>query len=247
MEAIRHGERQFAYSIVRRNRRKTVGIAVKTASQVVVYAPLWVTEGEIGSIVRRKAPWIIRRLEKLSEFEAITNSREYVSGEQLLYLGRAYRLKVLYEQNRRQTNITVKGRRICITLGASSNGREEKAIIKTALKRWYIRQAEETINQRMTRLASQLGVLPTMVRIKDQKTRWGSCSSKGTVHFNWRIVMAPVSVLDYVIIHELCHLRVRNHSQEFWKLVSQNLLEYKSKRDWLKKNSPLLHSICNLF
>ncbi|MEE8381899.1 MAG: M48 family metallopeptidase [Thermodesulfobacteriota bacterium] len=98
----------------------------------------------------------------------------------------------------------------------------------------------QTIEQRVKRYGKRLGVLPRDIKIKDQKKRWGSCSNNGILRFNWRISMAPVSIIDYIVVHELCHLKIKSHSPDFWKLVSLALPDYQERREWLKTNTPLL-------
>lgn len=113
---------------------------------------------------------------------------------------------------------------------------EKRDIIKDALIKWYFALAIKIINRRVNRYSRLLDLFPKEVIIKDQKKRWGSCSSSGILRFNWRIVMAPISIVDYVIVHEMCHLRIKNHSSDFWKLVSVALPDYQRRKDWLKNN-----------
>jgi len=107
-------------------------------------------------------------------------------------------------------------------------------------ERWYRRHARAEFTRRVAHLAGQHGFQPGSVRISSARTRWGSCSASGTLSFAWRLVMAPPEIIDYVIIHELCHLRQRNHSPAFWTLVTGLLPNYRLQRDWLKINGARL-------
>jgi len=113
---------------------------------------------------------------------------------------------------------------------------EDAESLKTALEAWYRSKAREVVDKRLNYYQSLVGKSPHQVRIKEQKCRWGSCSSKGNLNFNWRVIMAPLPVLDYIIVHELCHLVHLNHSREFWDLVGSIMPDYKERRDWLKRN-----------
>ena len=111
-----------------------------------------------------------------------------------------------------------------------------------AIDRWYRREARRRITAAVAREAGRLGVEHTSIAIRDQRTRWGSCSRRGTLSFNWRLVIAPVEVLDYVVIHELCHLRELNHSKAFWRLVDEALPNWREQRRWLNEHGPELQS-----
>jgi predicted metal-dependent hydrolase len=109
------------------------------------------------------------------------------------------------------------------------------------LKSWMMEKAAEKINQRVKEFSSIIGVSYNNIRIKDTKTRWGSCSSKGNLNFNFRIIMAPHAVMDYVIVHELCHLKHMNHSKLFWETVAQYMPDYEAYKEWLKVNGRVLY------
>lgn len=113
----------------------------------------------------------------------------------------------------------------------------------SALKQWLHSRASEEIGRRTAQLSSEMGVSYNQIRIKDTKTRWGSCSSKKNLNFNFRLIMAPEAVMDYVIIHELCHLKHMNHSNEFWSAVADYMPEYETYKNWLKENGGELYRI----
>lgn len=112
--------------------------------------------------------------------------------------------------------------------------------VALAIRRLLMREAESAISSRLSYYKSVIGVAYKDVRIKEQKTRWGSCSSKGNLNFNYRLIMAPLWILDYVVIHELCHLKHMNHSRDFWELVEVNFSKYKEAKQWLKDNGAKL-------
>lgn len=162
--------------------------------------------------------------------------KEFVSGEQILCLGHHYILIV--EMMNQNCSITphIAQQEIHITISSFLNAEERKRIIKNALIEWYYTQAEHIINERVNYYSQLLDVSPNKIIIKEQKRRWGSCSMNGTLRFNWRAIMAPLSIIDYIVVHELCHLKIKNHSSDFWNLVSSLIPDYKKLRFWLKNN-----------
>jgi predicted metal-dependent hydrolase len=118
---------------------------------------------------------------------------------------------------------------------------KKKEIIKKRLVNWYFSSASGLAAQRLRRYRNMLNIEPAGIIIRNQQKRWGSCSSTGVLRFNWRIAMAPVSIIDYVIVHELCHLKEKNHSREFWRQVSLAVPDYQKRRKWLKENSASLN------
>src|SRR5690606_2555985 len=118
--------------------------------------------------------------------------------------------------------------------------KDRKQFVKETLILWYKKRFSDIAYERIKKYSSQIGSSPNKVAVKEQKTRWGSCSSKGNINLNWRLAMAPISIIDYVIVHELCHLKVMNHSKEFWKQVELILPDYIERREWLKVNGSKL-------
>ena len=117
-----------------------------------------------------------------------------------------------------------------------SDGENGSSSVKRALIEWYLEHAEEKIRERVNRFAPLIGKWPVSIKIKNQEKRWGSCSRSGIIRFNWKIIMAPISVMDYVIVHELCHLIYPHHSSQFWQKVQSIIPDYEKKRHWLKGN-----------
>jgi hypothetical protein len=210
---------------------------VLSQAEVVVYAPRSIDEARIREIVKRKSSWIIRRFERISAVRKTFPEREFVSGEQILYLGRTLRLAVR-EYNRVSLNPPVlDGKRLVVSVERDLSGKERTEAVACRLREWYLKNAERVILDRVKRYGKLLGCKPREVIVKEQKSRWGSCSTKGSIRFNWRIVMAPLSVLDYVVVHEMCHLLVKDHSKEFWRQVSLIFFDYKERREWLKQHA----------
>ena len=242
MNFIQFGNKHIAYEIIRGNRKKTVSIHVGIDA-ATVHAPKRITEGNIRMIMQKKAQWIIDRQERIKREGQLHPPKEFVSGESFLYLGRQYRLKVLRSANGCKNTCHLMNGRLQVEINNNFHGEETKAIVEKTLVNWYKKHAENKIKDRLPHLALKLGKWPTLVQIKDQKRRWGSCSQTGVIRFNWKIIMTPVSVLDYLIVHELCHLFRPDHSAAFWEKVQTIIPDYRKKRDWLKDHTFIINNL----
>lgn len=236
MDHIFFGTKRIDYVVKRNSRRKTLAINITPASQVIVLAPNHLSPEKIKTIVKKKVRWILEKQEYFSCSSLRFSEKEFISGEQVLLLGRKYRLKIKKAQERHSGIPELIGRRIFMFVNLDFDADEKRDIIKDALIKWYFALAIKIINRRVKRYSRLLDLFPKEVIIKDQKKRWGSCSNNGILRFNWRIVMAPISIVDYVIVHEMCHLRIKNHSSDFWRIVSVALPDYQRRKDWLKNN-----------
>jgi hypothetical protein len=212
-----------------RSKRKSIALIIERDGSLIVRAPLQASDEIIRRLVESKADWIRSTQEKARKLGPAPVRKKFVEGEEFFYLGQAYRLEI------------IKGRKIDLHLDGSfkmSPATRPKA--RLAFENWYRKQAKTLIPERVSRLAAQHGFEYQRIRISSARTRWGSCSSRGTLSFTWRLVMAPEDLIDYVIVHELVHLRVQNHSKEFWRQVGLITPDYKEKRLWLKKNAAVL-------
>ena len=210
-----------------RSRRKTIAIIVQHDGKVIVRAPLKAPVKLINAFVESKSTWINQKKALALQ---ITNvpKQKYITGEKFWLLGEQIPLRLVDE-------------RIPLTLEDEfllSKHTQPDAVI--LFEKWYKKRALKIISERVNYFASMHGFHYVNLRITSARTRWGSCSSRGTLSFTWRLIMAPLNVVDYVVIHELAHLKIKNHSVTFWNEVARLLPTYKSRRDWLKKNGHLL-------
>lgn len=236
MAQIIFGKKQIRYKIKRGKRVKTAAITVTPDARIVVAVPSFLNKKDVEKFVRKKARWIFEKQEYFKALSSLYPEKEFISGEQILYLGRRYRLKVKHSHSDGSGKLKLIGRRMFVFVGNDLNKKEKKSVIRDAIKNWYISRAKIVIRKRVNQFCKFLNVGPEEIIIKTQKKRWGSCSRDGTLRFNWRVVIAPMSIIDYIVVHELCHLKVKNHSAEFWRLVSLALPDYQRRRDWLKNN-----------
>ena len=153
----------------------------------------------------------------------------YKNGERFPYLGRDYALEIRQYPSYKKPGVMVEGDKLAVLIARTDDGVVEKAV-----KEWYLSRAAAVIPERVGFYRNQMGEPIGRICIKDVKSRWGSCSSKRNLNFNWWLIMAPMEVLDYVVVHELCHLKEMNHSKDFWVLVEGILPDYKERRKWLR-------------
>jgi predicted metal-dependent hydrolase len=212
-----------------RSKRRSIALIIERDGSLVVRAPLQTSDETISNLVESKADWINVTQEKARRLGPAPVRKRFVDGEEFWYLGHAYRLEI------------VKGGKKDVHLdGCFKMSPATRPKARLAFENWYKKQARAIIPGRLSRLAALHGFEFQRIRITSARTRWGSCSSRGTLSFTWRLVMAPDDVIDYVIVHELVHLRIHNHSREFWSQVGLLMPDYKEKRLWLKKNASVL-------
>lgn len=232
---ITFGQKTINFSVVYSIRRKkTIALSVKANGTVLVRAPMRTSCSKITHLVKSKGEWIIKKLKFLEGTSCLTK-KEFVSGESFSYLGRHLRLKVLNNPDTKKPVVKMlKGHlKIGINKKEKQNGQYTEEI-KNAITEWYKKKAAKRIPGRVRIYAERMGLTEPKVLIRNQVRRWGSCNSKGELRLNWRIIMAPMSIVDYVVVHELCHLKYNNHSKAFWKYVGMIITDYESKRERLQ-------------
>lgn len=215
----------FIAEVIRTSRRKSADIRVEDGA-VSVVVPTSTSTERIDQLLATKRRWIKEKI-ALHREQAPPATRRFVSGEAFSYLGRNYRLKV---ETGNFAPVKLLNGRLVVTV---PEGSQQPHMVRNALVRWYKRQAEQKLTEKVVRFAPMVGVEPAGVGIRSFKSRWGSCTSRGKLEFNWRIMMAPNRMVDYVVIHELCHLIRHDHSPKFWREVASVMPEYQLCREWL--------------
>jgi hypothetical protein len=213
-----------------RTDRRNIALIVKRDGRLVIRAPINATDEQISVIINRKSIWIeAKQQEVLSTYPQVSK-KEFVNGEGFLYLGKSYRLKII---DQAETPLTL-GTFFFLDRFFLSQAKE--VFIK-----WYKEKAFEVLSERVAWYAEKIGVEVKAVKITSATSRWGSCSAKGTLSFPWRLAMAPVPVIDYVVIHEIVHISEKNHSKTFWNQVHALMPDYENKIAWLEINGHTLN------
>lgn len=221
----------LAYTIKRSPKRKKLTITVERDRSVVVHAPEGTTEEKIQEVVESKRQWIYEKTRHDQKYREVPHppGKEMVNGESALYLGRHYQIEIATDG---ATEIRFNQR---FMIPATYAGGQKKA-----LRSWYFDRAKKKILPRVKSFANVLGVEFDNARIVDNRYRWGSCTTKDNVNFNWRLIKAPMYVLDYVIVHELTHLLEANHTPRFWNIVRAQSPNMEKAKQWLRENGQIL-------
>jgi predicted metal-dependent hydrolase len=217
-------EYQIKYS-----NRKTLNISVERDRSIIVRAPYYLTADKIDKIVQSKRQWIKEKLNHVQKYPLVTESKEFVSGETLMYLGKNYQLLVVDEE--------FDGIEFDQRFKISKVNQPKANLL---FKKWYLKQALIKIEPLATKYAKSLGVKYNQFKTSEMKYRWGSCTIANNIIFNWRIIKAPMYVLEYLVAHELVHLIENNHTPRFWNILSIQVPNYEKAKNWLKKNGQLL-------
>ncbi|GKX32366.1 hypothetical protein SH1V18_48460 [Vallitalea longa] len=226
---IKYGTKVIEFSVEYRD-RKTLEISVEAPNTVNVVAPLGTQEEVIKKKVHKKASWIVQRLYEFRDIEYRKINREYVSGESFMYLGRNYSLELIVDENTKSNEVKLYQGKIYII----SNTKSE-AVLEKLMESWYRNKTLIKVTECVEYYKCMFNIQPSNIKVKEQKKRWASCTSKNELLFNWRCVMAPSDVLDYIVVHEMCHMMYPNHSIDFWNMLESILPDYKNRKAWLKK------------
>ncbi|XLS30289.1 M48 family metallopeptidase [Flavobacteriaceae bacterium M23B6Z8] len=226
-KAVQFGSELIEYQLSFVN-RKTLGITVQPDRNVVVKAPLGSSIDKIQAKIRKKAPWILKQKDHFLSFEPRTPERRYVSGETHLYLGRQYQLRIVNEGDLERVKYT--GRFLEINTHDKKNAEKLlKEWYKSKARLWFSKLADPLINR-----FKKYDVSPLNLEIKKMKYRWGSCSSHGRILLNPELIKAPKACIEYVIIHELCHLVHRDHTKAFFDLQAKEMPDWEKWKNKLE-------------
>ncbi len=207
-----------------RSRRKTISLIIEKDGTLTVRAPQRLAELHIREFIETHADWILKYQAKANTAKPIV--RKFIEGESFPFLGGSYPLRIISNQ---RTRLDFKGCEFLLAKSALPKAKE-------AFIAWYKEQARSLLNEWVTAQAQLHGFSYKRIRISSARTRWGSCSTTGTLSFTYRLIMAPSNVVDYVVLHELVHTKVKNHSKTFWSYVARLMPDYKKRLTWLRKN-----------
>lgn len=228
----------ISFLFKRSSKRKTIAIVVDEKAEVSVAAPFYISKRDVHAFVRQKSEWISRKVEDAERNKRRVNKKKFEHGEIFQFLGKRYKLEAC-EADIKRGKIEFDGIKWSIFIPANLTIKESRLFVRDKLFGWYRSQAEEILGGRIFHYSRIIGVEPRKIAVKAQKRLWGNCNyNLETIHLNWQIILFPLEIVDYVVVHELCHLIVPNHSSRFWKKVEKFLPDFKQRRKWLKANSP---------
>lgn len=205
-------------------KKKNISIKIENSGEIKVLVPLGVDYNYIDDLIIRKANWILKSLDKMNKESSIYNKAILLGKYYNLIINKSHEDKIF----RDNSNIIINSKDL------------NRKYINELLISWYKNMALDIVGKRVMDISNNIYIRPSKIIIKDQKSLWGSCNSRREIRLNWRLVLMPQFVMDYIIIHELCHIKQMNHSKEFWKLVESHCPNYKESKYWLKENGAML-------
>ncbi|OFZ66574.1 MAG: metal-dependent hydrolase [Betaproteobacteria bacterium RBG_16_56_24] len=227
--------RDIEYQLLRSGERRTADIVIERNGLISVRVPEHLSEEQADAVVDHKRLWIYRNLAEWRDLNAARVVREWVNGEGFLYLGCAYRLLLTQEQDE---PLKLKEGRFRLQRKFVEIGGEEAA--KQVFEKFYTEKALERIKKRVAYFAPKVGVTPLSVEVRGIGYRWATCTPDGRLSFHWKCMMASPKVIDYIVVHELCHLRHRDHIDAFWNEVDKVMPDYAERKTWLRENGAAL-------
>lgn len=231
------------YKVIR-SHRKTLALQVRFG-QVLVRAPYVVDDTFINALIRKKSAWLKAKVVEQSQSESLCcnfsqNSRLFLFGRlTTLHISFAKKSSILLTEDFNQQQI------LSIALAERnkkklSNSEQISSVVKKHIEQYFKQQAEDIIPQKVALYSQLTSLIPASIKIRQYRSRWGSCNNRGELSFNYLLMMLPNYVIDYVIVHELCHLQHLNHSKAFWQLVAKHFPNYRQAKQWVKSNQSAL-------
>lgn len=227
--------KDIQYRLLPGAERRTTDIVIERDGAITVRPPRHMAPEQVDATVLSKRMWIYRNLAEWKDLNASGVVREWVNGETFLYLGSSYQLQLVTEQDEplKLKDGRFQLRRALVERGGAVAARE-------VFETFYAIKGLERLQRRVVHFAPRVGVVPGSVQVKDIGFRWAACQSNGDLHFHWRCLMAPLTVIDYIVVHELCHLHQRDHSDAFWNEVDKVLPDYRERKEWLRARGATL-------
>lgn len=219
------------YILLPGTKRKTTDIVIERDGIVTVRPPKGFSPEQVDAVVESKRMWIYRNLAEWRDLNATAVVREWVNGESFLYLGRSYRLLLTTDQ---KDDLKLKEGRFCLKRALIDKGGETSA--KKAFESFYCAKGESRLNKRVNFFSPKVGVKPKGIKIINLGFRWASCTKDNLIQFHWKCMMAPPKIIDYMVVHELCHMHHRNHTDLFWNEVDKVMPDYRERKLWLKQS-----------
>jgi predicted metal-dependent hydrolase len=224
MTSVTVGDLRFEVRLS--NRRSTMQVTIDRGGELIVFAPADYDASVVRRFVREKRLWIYRKLAEKEALRSPVVMKEYVSGEGFPYLGRSYRLLLVDAQ---PEPVKLEAGRLKMPKSAAANGRAH-------MVDWYTAHGQWWLSERARRMGARVGVMPSGILVRDLGYRWGSCSRGETLNFHWKTVLLPPRMAEYVVAHELVHIRAAHHTPEFWQKLERAMPDFAARKEWLAVN-----------
>ncbi len=232
---VKLGDANVDFTIVRSKRRKrTIAFQIEAPAALRITAPTRTSYASIMKALAQHNAWLASRLRAFQKVQPSVLPRRYTDGGIIRYLGHDYHLHIICDASKTQ-GCTIRPRRMTVTVADETLS--EKALaeeVKLEIKLWLKKRAKKVLKKRLDLWAKTLGLHYQSLSITGPERRWGSCSARNDIRLNWRLIMAPLSLIDYVAVHELCHIAQKNHGPRFWHLVAEAIPDYLARRKKLR-------------
>lgn len=217
------------FGCVYRSRRKSVSIEISETGVLVLRLPLSISKRFVLDFVRSKEDWILKKIDSVQDILASSPKLVFDENAKFLYLGKEYLLFFV------DKDFSVLMFEDAFLLSEKLRHKAEKSF-----RKWYRLQAERLFSERIDHWSDRMGLRIKSWRLTNARRSWGSCSQDRSIRINWRLIMMPVEIIDYIIVHELAHIQYMNHSRKYWDFVGQFIADYNERRKWLKGNGAVL-------
>ncbi len=212
-------------------KRKTLGIYIDVYGNIELRVPKETTNEQIHRLIENKWSWIVTKQSEMKEKTKGYKEKVYEEGEMFLYLGENYPIRILEDETLSCEAVQLNDTELLVNIKVYDEDR-----IKKLLKRFYYKKCKVLLEERIRYFQSNFKVKPRSIKISNNKKTWGTCNSYRELTFNWKLVMAPLDVFDYVVVHEMCHMVHLNHDRSFWRLVGKYILDYEERQEWLRQS-----------
>lgn len=213
-------------------KRKDIGIYIDSYGHLEMQVPKETSQEKVVKVLEVKWDWILRTIKEMQERAAGHKEKTYAQGETFQYLGEAYPIEIVQDIAVKQDHVEIEGEKLVIYVKQHEDER-----IKQALKRLYYQKCKALVQTRIRFYQSSFKLKPRSIQISDCESTWGTCDSKRQLTFNWKLAMAPLEVIDYIVVHEMCHMVHLNHDRSFWRLVGKMIPDYEERQSWLARAS----------
>jgi predicted metal-dependent hydrolase len=240
MDNLIVNHRKIPFTLRRSSRARHMRLQIKSDKpELVLIIPRWTLGIEIDRFLEKQAGWIEKHWSKIEKQSKLRPKPKYLDGDTFYYFGEPLTLQLIPAYLKKPM-VRIRDNKMQVSVYRYVTMSEGKKMVKKAIQEFYKQKASETIHDRLEYFNEHYQFHYNRVTFRNQKTRWGSCSTRKNLNFNWRLIMAPIQVIDYVVVHEMCHLEQMNHSKKYWELVAQRIPNYKEVRKWLRENQFLL-------